>query len=488
VALGGLSLAGYLGGLSLVVGRGPATHQRYALLHLGLHATYLTAVALVLRRPFRERGTVALVLGLGLLFRLAVLPTPIFLSSDPYRYLWDGRVQRAGINPYRYPPAHPALAPLRDTDVHAHINRPAERTVYPPGAQAVFRLAATVAPDSFAAWRGLVLAADALTVALLLGLLRRLGHPPSAVLVYAWAPLVVFEGAQAGHVDLVMLPLLLGALALRLREATGRAGLLLAGAALVKPYAAVLLLPWLRRRDWRLPTAFAGAVALAYAVYTPGVGGGVLGFLPRYFGSAEDFNIGLRAFATDVLGVALGPRGHRGLGAAAWRALDGAGVAPVSLEGAVSPGQAAELRRRLGMPAAPLQAVIETQLGHELVRAAAMLALFAALTAALAWIAWRRTPGPEGLARAGRDSVAAYLLLVPTALHAWYAVWLVPFLALRPSPAWLWFTGAVSLSYLTYAWEALPLWVRLVEFVPLYALLAWEHRRGPASPPGPGAR
>ena len=38
---------------------------------------------------------------------------PPFLSSDIYRYVWDGQVQAAGINPYRYVPADPALAGLR---------------------------------------------------------------------------------------------------------------------------------------------------------------------------------------------------------------------------------------------------------------------------------------------------------------------------------------------------------------------------------------
>ena len=33
-----------------------------------------------------------------------------FLSSDIYRYVWDGRVQAAGINPYAYVPADAALA------------------------------------------------------------------------------------------------------------------------------------------------------------------------------------------------------------------------------------------------------------------------------------------------------------------------------------------------------------------------------------------
>jgi hypothetical protein len=77
-------------------------------------------------------------------------------------------------------------------------------------------------------------------------------------------------------------------------------------------------------------------------------------------------------------------------------------------------------------------------------------------------------------------AVAAYLVLAPTAMHPWYAVWILPFLTVRPSAAWLWFSGAVALSYLKYAWEpaAFPFWARAVEFLPLYGLLVWEWRTG----------
>ena len=83
--------------------------------------------------------------------RLLTLTAPPILSSDMYRYVWDGRVQLAGINPYRYvPAADPELAFLRDAAVYPHINR-AEyaHTVYPPAAQAIFALAAIATPGVF---------------------------------------------------------------------------------------------------------------------------------------------------------------------------------------------------------------------------------------------------------------------------------------------------------------------------------------------------
>src|SRR5947207_7417737 len=57
----------------------------------------------------------------------ALLFDPL-LSSDIYRYIWDGKVQAAGINPYRYFPAHEGLAFLRDGTIFPHINRDRKST------------------------------------------------------------------------------------------------------------------------------------------------------------------------------------------------------------------------------------------------------------------------------------------------------------------------------------------------------------------------
>ncbi len=93
---------------------------------------------LVLRERL-PRADVWMILGLAVAMRAALLPAPPFLSSDIYRYVWDGQVQAAGINPYRYIPADPALEPLRDPAIYPLINRKDyAHTIYPPAAQAVF--------------------------------------------------------------------------------------------------------------------------------------------------------------------------------------------------------------------------------------------------------------------------------------------------------------------------------------------------------------
>src|SRR5215468_5045364 len=63
-------------------------------------AVYFAAATLVWRSP-RSRQILGLILAVAAVMRLVVLFAPPYLSSDIYRYIWDGRVLAAGINPYR---------------------------------------------------------------------------------------------------------------------------------------------------------------------------------------------------------------------------------------------------------------------------------------------------------------------------------------------------------------------------------------------------
>jgi hypothetical protein len=77
------------------------------------------------------------------------------------------------------------------------------------------------------------------------------------------------------------------------------------------------------------------------------------------------------------------------------------------------------------------------------------------------------------MARAAALAVGTYLVLVPTSMHPWYVLWIVPFLCLWLSPPWLFFSGAVVLSYMSYVVEPAPIpwWAWLAQYGPLYALL-----------------
>src|SRR3954453_21398147 len=103
--------------------------------------------------------------------RLALLFVEPYLSSDIYRYIWDGRVQAAGINPYRYIPTDDALHGLRDEAIYPLINRAHYApTIYPPAAQLVY-LAATRISESPQFMKAVMVAFEGLAVFALLQLL-----------------------------------------------------------------------------------------------------------------------------------------------------------------------------------------------------------------------------------------------------------------------------------------------------------------------------
>jgi len=228
------------------------------------------------------RRPLAIILGFALLLQVLPwldLPT---LSTDAYRYVWDGRVQGHGINPYRYIPAAPELAFLRDPVIYPWINRADYAvTIYPPAAQLLFLLVGLIS-DGVLAMRMAMLGLEALALLLLLDLLRRLGRPATRITAFAWHPLAIWEIGGSAHIDAAMVAaLVLGMWLMAVARRPVLAAMAIAVATLMKPLA-VLALPFAWKPwDWRAPAA---ALGLAVALYLPylSVGLGVLGFLPSY--------------------------------------------------------------------------------------------------------------------------------------------------------------------------------------------------------------
>lgn len=228
-----------------------------------------------------ERIGLLVVIGTAVVLRfIALLPEPL-LSSDIYRYVWDGRVQAAGINPYRYIPADPALAALRDTAIYPNINRADyAHTAYPPVAEYFF-FAVTRLGDSVLAMRLAFIGCEIAIVFMLLSILRTLARPATYIVAYLWHPLAVWEIANAGHVDGLLVTLVVAAIWLLLRGKGVYGAAVAALAILVKPYAAVMLPAFWKPWDWRAPAIVLAVIALCYLPYL-GVGSAVFGFIPGY--------------------------------------------------------------------------------------------------------------------------------------------------------------------------------------------------------------
>jgi alpha-1,6-mannosyltransferase len=228
-----------------------------------------------------NRWTLRIILGVAVAVRLAGIFAPAFLSSDIYRYVWDGRVQASGTNPYRYIPADPHLQHLRDAQIYPKINRKDyAHTIYPPGAQLLF-LGITRISETEACMKAAMVGFEALACWAILCILDSFGRRREEVLLYAWHPLCVWEIGSSGHVDAVAVAFIAVAALARLRDRDTRAALWITAAAMVKMYPIVLLPALVRRFGVRLVALIAAVIAGGYAIYSS-VGLGVFGFLGGY--------------------------------------------------------------------------------------------------------------------------------------------------------------------------------------------------------------
>jgi hypothetical protein len=386
---------------------------RFLLHFFLLFALYLAAAWWAFRRAADHRSVAITLVAFSLLFRGVLLRTQPVLSDDLYRYIWDGKVQAAGINPYHYPPDALQLSHLRDETIYPRINRRWARTIYPPGAQWLFRVVYAAGPDSVTFLKATIVAGDVVTILLLMLLLRARGLSSGRAILYAWHPLTVFELAGSGHLDGLMLPFLLLALLFVQYRRVALGGALLGAATGIKLYPALLIPPMARRHGLRLLLPFVLVIGLLYISPVIASGTGVLGFLPQYLSDpGERFNSGPGALLAYGLGLLLGR---------------------------------------------PEQLVVGV------------------LVSALLVVALRRTKTED---QDLDGAIAETLLLVGTlvtfsqTVHPWYLVWVLPFLAIRPSVPWLYLSGAVVLSYVKYTDDALrmPLWAGVAEYLPFYLL------------------
>jgi Glycosyltransferase family 87 len=313
-----------LAGLVLLVVRpslNPANVRPLPLIALAWIA-FLTAAFLLRKVP--RRASVALILLGGIAIQIAALSAPPAQSDDAYRYVWDGRVQAAGIDPYAYVPAARQLDGLRDEFLWhpgadhclkprfvrsraaadlvpgcTLINRPSVPTIYPPVAEAYF-LAVHYEPagnSSTTPIQATTALAAVLTTVLLLFGLGRLGRDVRTAALWSWCPTVALEAGNSAHVDVVAVAITAAALLVlataHTRRRTALGGVLL-GLAIATKMTPVLTVPAVLRRHWITVVLAAGsAFTVVYIPHVLVVGGKVIGFLPGYL-QQEGYENGTR--------------------------------------------------------------------------------------------------------------------------------------------------------------------------------------------------
>lgn len=457
-ALGALSVVGYGFAALGLSGHGADVPHFLALLS-ALFAVYVLALGLAHRSS--GSGSVRQILIWAVLFRLMLLPaglppaswteglradftseavgyrTFLLYDNDVWRYFWDGHVASHGFNPYvDTPAALEARADEEDPraellfeeelwqDVFDNTSFHLYRSVYPPLAELLFRVLHETFPGSVLVFKLVLVLFDVGTCLLLVSLLRRFGRPASAVLIYAWNPLVIKEIAGSGHIDAMMIFFLVLAIHLCLGGRPGlgsrpwapRAGLVALGLAILSKLTPVLLVGLFLRR-----TRFRDWPALAFVL--------LAGYLP-YLTSWPEILRGIAAFSKEWV-FNPGPW-------ALWKWL----AEMLSLPG----------RETAGLVSGLLTLTL------------------------IGWVLLRDDGSDHALVGGAFVILGGYLVLSATVMP-WYLLWVLPMAAVRPGYAWIALTWLSLLSYLIYIDQIERPWWLWTEFVVFFGILAWERMR-----------
>jgi hypothetical protein len=422
-------------------GRLPETIAWYLLAFF----SFLAAILWVEKRGISRRW----LWGTAVTFRLLLLFTTPTLSDDVYRYLWDGYVAHQGVSPYAYAINAPELDYL-DNSVRGQANNAWMASPYLPAAQAVFWGITAVSPLRPLFFQIGMALFDLAAAFLIARLLALASLPPQRLILYLWNPLVIVEVAHSAHLDawMVFLTLLAVYFALTPPPLTinnyqltinhSKSPLFLTLATLTKIIPALLtpILFW--RWNWR-QRIFYGLLTIGLLIPFGlqagwGLGGdldgtGLFGAL-RIYGRQWNFNSGLFHWLEVWLGKQQG------------------------VENATDTGKLI------------------------------VLGLFVVVITAVFLQARTRT-APRNSLRLMAVPLMAYVLLTPT-LNPWYTLILIAFIPfLTPTEdeshwrwllisPWLYLSGALIFSYLTYL-DPLNFgeleWVRQVEWLPTLGLL-----------------
>ncbi|MEM1295342.1 MAG: glycosyltransferase 87 family protein [Verrucomicrobiota bacterium] len=197
----------------------------------------LVAVFLLLQNQRASPRVTWLIVLFAIGFRILMLGSVPIHENDFYRYLWDGKTLKNGINPYLYEPAAlfiyeqgltkpmqingvelngrswseedevhlQRLLELRGDNhqLHERIGHWQVPTVYPPAAQGFFALSSLCFEDSLLGLKMMLMIFDVACIGLIVALLILLKRSTAAVILYAWSPLILVEFSNSAHYDAI---------------------------------------------------------------------------------------------------------------------------------------------------------------------------------------------------------------------------------------------------------------------------------------------
>lgn len=434
-------------GLLTIIGIGNLTQNSgsYEAVYFLIFALFAFACILVLpnletletsETAQSSRNGLFVILFMAVLFRfIAVFAAPT-LSTDQFRYTWEGRLITLGISPYQYAPDAAALQPYRD-DFWQLVQQKDTASDYPPLSQLIAVAEYETMGENLLGPKLAAACFDVLTLFALIWLLGLIGLDKRRVILYAWCPLPIIEYGQSGHNDAPMLLLLICTIGLSLQRKPVWAAIVLGLACLAK-FTPLFVLPlfvgwwlqnsaksnrewswklWLNRRTLFYPLLTLTVVIIGYIPFII-VGQGAIGSILEYAGSWHDNDAILYTFLYDNTGLFLSKL--------ATLTILGGSVLLLTFHPILS--QRLSLPRRIML-------------------------------------------------------VFGVTLLIASTVHPWYITWVIVLLPLIWGDfpvfswwdkAWLVFAATSELIYLTYQRDFSPYnWVKPLEYWPPYIAAAW---------------
>lgn len=224
--------------------------QNYSFSFILSSLIYLLAV-IVLSKIELSKNQILSTLLIFFLIKILFISIEPLGSDDYYRYLWDGKVQSNGINPYLYSPNDQSLTPLHSELLPEKVSYPQIRTIYFPVSQFLFTLAFWVSGENAIGLKIILLFAEFLILTSLYYLLRHFSYDLKYILIYAVLPLVFFQFFIDAHIDLVGAALMLASITLYFYNKKTLSYVLLGLSISVKP-TGLLIIPFLFQNEQKI--------------------------------------------------------------------------------------------------------------------------------------------------------------------------------------------------------------------------------------------
>ncbi|EIE01363.1 hypothetical protein [Leptospira licerasiae] len=173
-------------------------------------AFFLSLCFYFLFLKFLSKGREKIGIWAGILLRLWFLFTPVFLSEDTFRFLWDGLLVSEGLSPYSELPTNVNLGfnQEMEKELLSNMNSPNYYSVYPPVLQVLFLIPVFFLKRGLSVfwaiciWKGILILFE---LGILYIFLKKRKEEGSGDFLKYWLhPLVLWEGIGNGHPEPIL--------------------------------------------------------------------------------------------------------------------------------------------------------------------------------------------------------------------------------------------------------------------------------------------